>query len=174
MPSTRLERSAANRVIAGVCGGFAEYLAVDVTLVRVLFVLAGIFSGGLFVIAYIAMVFLMPLPGRPPSGFAASAGTTASEVAESLRRTADDFRQSFRDPGPSATGSTATPDSIDPAVHERQTERRRMAFGYLLILVGAIFFLSDAGIFRGVQWQIVWPLVVIALGVLLLVQRVRP
>ena len=49
-----------------------------------------------------------------------------------------------------------------------------MAFGYLLILVGAIFFLSNAGIFRGVQWQIVWPLVVIALGVLLLVQRVRP
>jgi len=40
--------------------------------------------------------------------------------------------------------------------------------------VGAIFFLSNAGIFRGVQWQIVWPLVVIALGVLLLVQRVRP
>lgn len=176
MSSLRLERSASNKVIAGVCGGFAEYLAVDVTLVRVLFVLAAIFSGGLFVIAYVAMVFLMPLPGRPVSGLAASAGATASEIAESLRRTADDVTQSFRDPASSssATSTTAAPDVVDPAAHERQTERRRMAFGYLLILVGAIFFLSNAGVFRGVQWQIVWPLVVIALGVLLLVQRVRP
>jgi phage shock protein PspC (stress-responsive transcriptional regulator) len=177
--STRLERSATNRVIAGVCGGFAEYLAVDATFVRVLFVLAAIFSGGLFVIAYIAMVFLMPLPGRPASGFAASAGTTANEVAASLRKTADDIAHSFRDPGTStsATGTTTTttpaPEVVDPAVPGHESERRRIAFGYLLILVGVIFFLSNAGVFRGIQWQIVWPLVVIALGVLLLVQRVR-
>jgi phage shock protein C len=175
MSSTRLERSATNRVIAGVCGGFAEYLAVDVTLVRVVFVLAAIFSGGLFVIAYIAMVFLIPLPGRPASSFAASAGATATEVAQSLRRTADDVSRSFRDPpsSPTATDATVPAEATDPAVHE-QADRRRMAFGYLLILVGVVFFLSNAGIFRGVQWQIVWPLVVIALGVLLLVQRVRP
>src|SRR5207245_6783851 len=150
MPSTRLERSATNRVIAGVCAGFAEYLAVDVTLVRVLFVLAAIFSGGLFVIAYIAMVFLMPLPGRPASGFAASAGATASEVTESLRRTADDITHSFRDTAStSSTTSTSAPSEVvDPAAHERETDRRRMAVGYLLILVGAIFFLSNAGVFR--------------------------
>jgi phage shock protein C len=176
MSPTRLERSATNKVVAGVCGGFAEYLAVDVTLVRVLFVLAAIFSGGLFVIAYIAMVFLIPLPGRPASSFAASAGATATEVAESLRRTADEVSRSFRDPAssPSAPDTTVPAETADPAAHDRQTDRRRMAFGYLLILVGVIFFLSNAGIFRGIQWQIVWPLVVIALGVLLLVQRVRP
>jgi phage shock protein C len=176
MSPTRLERSATNKVIAGVCGGFAEYLAVDVTLVRVVFVLAAIFSGGLFVIAYVAMVFLIPLPGRPAGSFAASAGATATEVAQSLRRTADDVSRSFRDPAssPSATDATVPPETTDPAAHDRQTDRRRMAFGYLLILVGVIFFLSNAGIFRGIQWQIVWPLVAIALGVLLLVQRVRP
>jgi phage shock protein PspC (stress-responsive transcriptional regulator) len=176
MSSTRLERSTTNKVIAGVCGGFAEYLAVDATFVRVLFVLATIFSGGLFLIAYIAMVFLMPLPGRPATGFASSASATATEVAESLRKTADDIAHSFRQPTSEAsvTPPTAGSEVVDPAVHERETERRRMAFGYLLILVGVIFFLSNAGIFRGIQWQIVWPLVVIALGVLLLVQRVRP
>ncbi|TMC03058.1 MAG: PspC domain-containing protein, partial [Chloroflexi bacterium] len=29
--STRLERSTTNRVVAGVCGGIAEYLQVDAT-----------------------------------------------------------------------------------------------------------------------------------------------
>ena len=33
--STRLERSTTNRVVAGVCGGIAEFLQVDATLVRV-------------------------------------------------------------------------------------------------------------------------------------------
>ncbi len=45
--STRLERSTANRVIGGVCGGIAEYLQVDVTLVRVFFVVATFLTAGL-------------------------------------------------------------------------------------------------------------------------------
>ena len=43
---SRLERSNTNRVIAGVCGGLAEYLAVDPTLVRVAFVVMT-FVGGI-------------------------------------------------------------------------------------------------------------------------------
>ena len=103
--SRRLERSATDRVISGVCGGIAEYLAIDPTLVRVFFVLAGIFTGGLFVIAYVALMFVMPLPGRPVTGIAASAGSTASEVADSLRRAADDITQSFRREPNTATGT---------------------------------------------------------------------
>ena len=48
-----------------------------------------------------------------------------------------------------------------------------MAFGYLLIAVGIAFLLSNAGVFRFVQWQFLWPLVLIGIGVLFLVQRVR-
>jgi len=174
MSSTRLERSATNRAIAGVCGGLAEYLALDATLVRVFFVIATVFTGGLLALLYIALIFLMPLPGRPASGIAASAGTTAAEVADSLRRAADDVTQSFRSEPSSPTASAgATEPVIDPSANARETERRRMAFGYVLIAIGFVFFLGNAGLFRVVQWQLVWPLVIVGVGVFLLVQRVR-
>ena len=54
----KLYRSKSNRVIAGVCGGVAEYLNVDVTVVRVLWALASICTAGL--IAYIICAFLIP------------------------------------------------------------------------------------------------------------------
>ena len=58
----RLQRSAGNVTVAGVCGGLAEYFTVDVTAVRVLWVLLSIFPGfvicGIF--AYAAAWFIMP------------------------------------------------------------------------------------------------------------------
>ena len=39
-----LHRSRRNRMIAGVCGGIAESLGWDVTMVRLLYVLVSIFS----------------------------------------------------------------------------------------------------------------------------------
>jgi phage shock protein C len=39
-----LRRSRSKRMIAGVVGGLADYLGIDVTLARVLFVLLSIFS----------------------------------------------------------------------------------------------------------------------------------
>ena len=181
MPSARLERSTTNRMVAGVCGGIAEYLAVDATVVRVLFFLMILVTGGLGLILYVALVFLMPLPGRPATSFATSAGATVEEVADQLRKTADDISKSFRDrppgdgapPGEAAAAATITPVVADLQAHARETERRRMAFGYLLIALGVIFLLGNAGLFRMVQWQLVWPVVLIAVGALFLVQRVR-
>jgi phage shock protein C len=57
----RLMRLRHNRRIAGVCAGFAEYLDLDVTLVRLLWfivtVLSGIVPG---VVAYVAGWIIMP------------------------------------------------------------------------------------------------------------------
>lgn len=56
--SKKLTRSRTNHKIAGVCGGFATYLDVDVTLVRILWLmLAFICGSGLigYLIAWIAM-----------------------------------------------------------------------------------------------------------------------
>jgi phage shock protein C len=57
----RLLRSARDRRIGGVCGGFAEYFGTDPTLVRLLAVIATIFSGffmGIF--AYILCWIVIP------------------------------------------------------------------------------------------------------------------
>jgi phage shock protein C len=55
----RLYRSKKNRVIAGVCGGIAEYLEVDPVLVRLIAVLLLFVGGGSF-IAYIIGMIIIP------------------------------------------------------------------------------------------------------------------
>ena len=63
-PRTRrpLRRSIADRKIAGVCGGLAEYLDVEVTIVRLLWVIVAIVPGAVFggVIVYLVAWLLMP------------------------------------------------------------------------------------------------------------------
>src|SRR5436309_10673801 len=150
MPSARLERSTTNKVIAGVCGGIAEYLAVDATLVRVVFVVGTFLTAGIGIFAYIVLLILMPLPGRPaPFITAARSGEGPAAVS------------------PEAGDAVPAP-SPYPAAREAETERRRTAFGYLLIALGVAFFLGNAGAFRFIQWQLVWPLVLVAIGALLL------
>jgi phage shock protein C len=60
MSGKRLYRSEEERMIAGVCGGIAEYLDIDPTLVRILFVLL-FFVGGNGLLLYLILMFLMPL-----------------------------------------------------------------------------------------------------------------
>ncbi|MFB3921359.1 MAG: PspC domain-containing protein [Terriglobia bacterium] len=55
----KLALSRRDKKIAGVCGGFADYLEVDPTLVRLLWV-ALIFFGGWGFIAYIVAWIVMP------------------------------------------------------------------------------------------------------------------
>jgi phage shock protein C len=59
----RLTRSNRNKMIAGVCGGLAEYLNVNPTVMRVLYVLASVMSVAFpGILAYIVLMFLMPPP----------------------------------------------------------------------------------------------------------------
>jgi len=57
----RLVRPRSNRKIAGVCAGLAEYFDLDVTLVRVLWILVTIFSAIIFgIVGYIVAWIVMP------------------------------------------------------------------------------------------------------------------
>ncbi len=48
-------------MIAGVCGGLAEYLDLDVTLVRVLYVSVSIISAAFpGILTYLILMFVMP------------------------------------------------------------------------------------------------------------------
>jgi len=56
-----LQRSRDQRLIAGVCGGLAEWLGWSATLVRVLFVLVSILSAAFpGILVYIVLWVLMP------------------------------------------------------------------------------------------------------------------
>jgi phage shock protein C len=56
----RLVRRTDDKVIGGVCAGLADYLGVDVTLVRVLTVVGAVFGLGSVFVAYLVAWALMP------------------------------------------------------------------------------------------------------------------
>ena len=55
----KLHRSSSNRVLAGVCGGLAEYFDVDPLLIRLAWVVFSI-VGGAGILAYIIAIFVIP------------------------------------------------------------------------------------------------------------------
>lgn len=58
-PVKRLYRSRYDRMISGVCGGIADYLSIDVILIRILWIIITLFGGiGLFI--YIAGIIIIP------------------------------------------------------------------------------------------------------------------
>jgi len=69
----KLYRSEKERLLAGVCGGLAEYFKLDPVLVRLIFVLLALFSG-LGIIAYIVLWILAPR--------ASSAESSSKEVVK--------------------------------------------------------------------------------------------
>ncbi|MCY3573057.1 MAG: PspC domain-containing protein [Chloroflexi bacterium] len=58
-PRRRLYRSRQQRSLAGVCGGIAEYLDVDPSLVRIAWVLLSM-AGGPALLLYIVMAVVVP------------------------------------------------------------------------------------------------------------------
>jgi phage shock protein C len=61
-----LRRAYQGRMLAGVCAGLADYFGIDVTLVRIAFVVLT-FLGGAAVPAYLACLLLIPEEGSDQS-----------------------------------------------------------------------------------------------------------
>jgi phage shock protein PspC (stress-responsive transcriptional regulator) len=147
----RLYRSRTNSVVAGVCGGVAEYFAIDPTIVRLAWIIA-IFMGGVGIPAYIVAWLIVP---ANPGG-----------------EWADDWRWSARaqrgepatEVGPEGQEPTAPPVAIGGSDGPR-------VFGLFLVAVGAFLLIRnlmpDLGLGR------FWPLLLVGLGVWLVYQAVR-
>lgn len=63
----QLKRSRKNRIIAGVCGGFAEYFNVDPTLVRLIWVLITLAWGAGLLLYIIAWLIIPEEEGKTES-----------------------------------------------------------------------------------------------------------
>ena len=60
-PTRQLRRSRANRMIAGVCGGIAEYFDLDPTVVRAIYVVGSIVSVAFpGILVYLVLWFVIP------------------------------------------------------------------------------------------------------------------
>ena len=56
----QLFRSRNERMIAGVCGGLGDYLNIDPTIIRLIFVLGAFATGSALFWAYIIMMVVIP------------------------------------------------------------------------------------------------------------------
>jgi len=86
-PPKRLYRIADGAMIGGVCNGLAAHLAIDVTIMRVAFLLAAFLTKGVGILGYVAMMFIIPEAKTPEQR--AAAGDTpfnAKEVIDRAKR----------------------------------------------------------------------------------------
>ncbi|MGB0651034.1 MAG: PspC domain-containing protein [Rhodothermales bacterium] len=57
----KLRKTSHDKMVAGVCGGIAEYFGIDATLVRVGYVVLSVLSTGFpGLLVYIILAFVMP------------------------------------------------------------------------------------------------------------------
>ena len=151
----KLQRNEQDKMLAGVCSGLADYFDVDVTWVRIAFVVATLagFSG---VLAYI--ILWIAVPARP-----FIAGTPYYNRS---RYTAD-YRVHPEPAGsPAATQQTVTG---EPVVPPAKSGNGRMIAGLLLVSFGAYFLLDEFNVIPyWFDFDKLWPLVFIIPGLLII------
>lgn len=148
MEPKRLYRSRTDRMVAGVCGGLAQYFNIDVTLVRLVFLLLLVFGGGGFLI-YIVLAIVVP-----------EEGMTAGSPQEVMQANAQDLANRAKEWGEGfGSGSTAS-----------GNRQGALLVGGVLIAVGVLFLVQN--ILR-INISQFWPLLLIVIGLALLVPQFR-
>jgi len=178
-------RRGSDRIVGGVCSGLAAYFGVDPLLVRIVFVILALLPPGvgIGVILYLVLWFLMEPPQGVPSSATRNIGDRLRAMGDELR---EDFRTGFRThasgdvPPASPTGGSAptpppTGAPIPPHAGWRGAGLRGRSgglwLGIILIALGAYFLVDNLGWLRMVRWDIVGPVVLIAIGLLVLARR---
>jgi phage shock protein PspC (stress-responsive transcriptional regulator) len=92
----RLYQIREGAMISGVCNGLAVYFAIDVTLVRIIFVLLAILTHGAAIGVYVLMMFLIPHASTPDERAAAHGiHFSAQEVIDQAKKNIEQFSKDF-------------------------------------------------------------------------------
>ena len=176
-PTQRLMRSRTDKMIAGVAGGIAQYLAIDPVIVRLAFV--ALCFTGVGVLLYPVLWLVMPVEssnGRPYDH-------TMRGMPRHAARVDDDVREVFVAPGSSPrrarfdpmTGQPIEPedeipinnlDPDGPAVDPQA--RRNQLLGTILLSIGAFILLRMVPHVGPLIGQFLFPTLLIVAGILLL------
>lgn len=183
----RLYRSRTDSVLGGVAGGLAEYMDVDPSIVRIVWAVLAIVSGGLLFLLYIVMWIVVPegtpgpyVPGpgaqpgwNPPDG--QPAGPPAAPVPPAAGEVPAAAPGETPPPPPTAAAPAWTPPGGDPYAGRRHRRRGRgnggLIFGIILVGLG-VWFLLDNYI-PDLRSDLLWPVGLVILGLVLLVVSTR-
>ncbi len=147
----RLYRSRTDVMIGGVCGGLAQYLGTDSTLIRLVFVVLGFTGTGLLL--YPAMWLIVPKEGQGEGSPSDTLKSGASEMVEQA----------------GALGERLQGGSGD------SNSRGRAFAGAALVLFGFVLLVQNLhiGWLRWINFDLVWPLLLILGGVMLIHRRIK-
>ena len=179
MNGKKLYRSTSEAILGGVASGLGNFFNIDPTFMRIAFVVLTFFTGGGFILAYLAMWILIP-----------TAGSTATGAGEVVRENLDDISARVRS-GLGASGGAASTNggnghsngnpngapnggSTNGGSSVQYSAGAHPRYGMLpviLIAVGGFFLLAKLGLFHAGFWGAWWPLVLIGVGVCMLARR---
>ena len=155
----RLYRSRADRMLAGVAGGLAELWDVDPSLLRIIWAVLILFTGGIALVVYIVMAFVVPDEDElyPPTPASAD-GTPVAMTLADQRTTAAVARAEAR--------------AMRRAAREARGGGMPLGLigGGFLVVLGLFFLLRE--ILPSFDLDLLWPVVLVGLGVVLVVSAV--
>jgi phage shock protein C len=159
----RLFRNEYEKVVGGVSSGIAEYMEVDVTIIRLLFVLSTIFLVGTGVLVYIVMWIVVPVNNDPAKRFAKfNDYNKGFNNPFEPKASAPGWTSPLMNADPFKTGSNDT--SFRPI--KKNSETGKTVAGLVLLVMGIYFLMNEFNIIP--FWFNVskmWPLVFVAVGV---------
>jgi phage shock protein C len=140
-------------MIAGVCGGLGHYLSIDPIWVRLVFVLLALSGGGLGVLIYLVLWLVIPREGSGQPATTETVRSGTEEIAERARAMGDEVRERLSQPDP----------------------RLISLIGVVLVGFGVIFLLRELNLAwaRWLDFDVLWPVLLIVLGVILIVRHFR-
>jgi phage shock protein C len=164
----RLYRSRTDRVLFGVAGGFAEWLDVDPSLVRLVWALL-VVAGGAGLLLYVIAALVIP---EEPWELSADAPASAADAAAAAAGTAGTA-------GSAAAGTAAM--SRTQARQARRAARQAarphrdgtglLVLGVILVAVGGLFLVRD--LLPAFDDRFFGPALLIAIGVVLVAGAIR-
>ena len=153
----RLYRSRSDRMIWGVCGGLANYFGIDPVIIRLIVILL-IFAGGVGILAYIILAIITPME----SSRVTEPKDVIKENVEEMKETASQIGQEIRSAFAREEGA---PEEIIRTQH-----RTGNILAIILIIIGALFLLASFSfdLLWWLRWKYLWPLIIIAIGLLII------
>lgn len=167
--SKKLYRSRNDRMIAGVCGGLADYFNVDSSLIRLAVLFIFLFQG-IGLIAYIIAWVVMseePLKNeyRMPDEYYIEDHNDNQEYNNKNDHQKNKTEKNEKDKSDKEKQSEGEYYEQYQESQDSGSNRRKL-FAVVMILVGSIF-LVDIWI-PDLYWEKYWPIILIAAGVLML------
>lgn len=143
----KFHRSSKDKIIAGVCGGLAEYFGIDPVLVRLLFVALTMLDG-VGIILYIILAIIAPADDAPE----AEPKENLRDLADSIKNKADEVKNNLKN-NKNQTGST-------------EINRGRLIIGSIICFIGLMILVQNfipfpMAIFVG---KFFWPTIIIIIG----------